>query len=144
MLGDLADDGPSSSKGEDDTEGANGAKPAKKKGKEAPEKPAKAAAGKDEEDPRVAKLKRICQQAGIPVGPHLYKQSDRVAAFTAVLEQHGLHAKSSARLLPQRSCTLACPPNPVARHSPSAKHNRFREARPFARGRGSCGTIGVT
>jgi hypothetical protein len=54
-----------------------------------------AKASTSEADPKVQKLKRICQQAGIPIGPGIYKQEDRVAAFTALLQKHGLSAKSS-------------------------------------------------
>ena len=61
---------------------------------EAAQPAAKAAA---ETDPKVLKLKRMCQQAGIPIGPSIYKQPDRRAAFAELLQKHGLTAKSCAR-----------------------------------------------
>ena len=45
-------------------------------------------------DPKVQKLKRICQQAGIAVGPSIWKHADRIGAFTELLHKHNLSSKS--------------------------------------------------
>jgi hypothetical protein len=45
-------------------------------------------------DVAVEKMKRVCQQAGIKISPHVYKQPDRRAAFLTLLSKHGLSASS--------------------------------------------------
>lgn len=74
--------------------GGNGDKPSTSKAKAAPAAAKPQASSK--EDAKVAKLKRICQQAGIAIGPTIYKQQDRVAAFKGLLDKHGLSAASCA------------------------------------------------
>lgn len=107
LLSEISQEGKSASAAPGDAEpGASEAPdspPKKKKSKrakhaaeaEAPAQPAAKAAA--ETDPKVLKLKRMCQEAGIPIGPSIYKQPDRRAAFAELLQKHGLTAKSCAR-----------------------------------------------